>query len=543
MGAAEQELAKLPRGVYENYDSLHRLGEGYTMDQLLDLADSMYVTAHDPDGTMGWLRVALSRDYNRLTQPEKVQYGIALSNLGYLWLSHKNNPEQAYNLFMQALQIEDEVDKDNIIKGSCEGNLGQLYMYYHDLAKAMAWYKKSFATHFRLIDHTKINYSWVDLAHFAWLNNSLADIKAESEQYAKKGKGKGFLGQYGPLLNQAMRSYLAKDYGQAAQLLDSANGTIKLQSDEARYHLINRLIFASTAVRAGMPKVASAALDTAYALTRRPELSDLVDQYFNVKANYHRTLGQSAAAHDCEFRALKFRDSLFNAQKYGAIRDIETAWDAAQFDAKLRAADEEREREALNRARATQTAIIVGVAAVIIVLLMGLSWRRERVFNAAKMDLYRKTVESMGAATPESQEDVEAMPDTPLPAAEDAELLADIYRALQRHMETETAVYNPDFSIATLSDKTGFSRQQISRAVNAVGGKNFSTFVGEYRVREACRRLMEPEGNKLLIQVLAEEVGYRSRSHFSKIFRDTTGLSVTDFAKQAQRQRLRETEG
>lgn len=188
-------------------------------------------------------------------------------------------------------------------------------------------------------------------------------------------------------------------------------------------------------------------------------------------------------------------------------------------------------------------------------LFMALSWRRERMLNAAKLDLYRKTVEGLRVPSPEppksspEDEDVEAAAVAPdqgpdgeaVPdkeADEDLGLLTDIYHVLQRHMDAETAVYDPDFSIITLAEKTGFTRQQISRAVNAIGGKNFSTFVGEYRVREACRRLLEPGGEKMLIKVLSEEVGYRSRSHFSKIFRDTTGLSVTDFAKQARRQRL-----
>lgn len=334
MSAVDMELAQLPKGVYQDYDSLHKVGDKYTIYQITDIADSTYIRAEDVDGAMGWLRVAVSRDFHTLSQNDKMLYGMALCNLGYLWLSYKNNPEQAYNLLMQALQLVPEVDKGDNLKGACEGNLGQFYMYYHDLSRALTWYKKSFATHLHNPDHTKVNYPYVDLVHFAWLNDSLAAVRRESASYAKENHTVGFLGQYGMLLNKAAGAYLDKDYAQAASLLEQANGAMELQGDEARYRAVNRLITAQTAIKAGMTELAAAALDSARVLTRCPELTDLADKYFNIMADYYRKQGLTAKAYECEFRAMKYRDSLFNAQRYGAIRDIETAWDAAQFDAK-----------------------------------------------------------------------------------------------------------------------------------------------------------------------------------------------------------------
>jgi len=76
----------------------------------------------------------------------------------------------------------------------------------------------------------------------------------------------------------------------------------------------------------------------------------------------------------------------------------------------------------------------------------------------------------------------------------------------------------------------------VSRVINEVRGCNFNALLSEYRIKEACRRLndMAHYGNQT-IEAIANGVGFRSRSHFSTNFKRLTGLTPTEYQRQARR--------
>ena len=100
-------------------------------------------------------------------------------------------------------------------------------------------------------------------------------------------------------------------------------------------------------------------------------------------------------------------------------------------------------------------------------------------------------------------------------------------------MENNKEIYEPGFSIEQMSEILGLTVRQISKAINCRASKNFSIFLSEYRIREACRILLEDQsGVRPTIEQVAERVGYRSRSHFSRTFKTVTGLTTTEFLRQ-----------
>lgn len=62
--------------------------------------------------------------------------------------------------------------------------------------------------------------------------------------------------------------------------------------------------------------------------------------------------------------------------------------------------------------------------------------------------------------------------------------------------------------------------KQVSACISMMTGKNFSSYIGEYRINESCRRLADIEkyGN-LTIEAIANSVGFMSRNHFTKFLR------------------------
>jgi len=72
---------------------------------------------------------------------------------------------------------------------------------------------------------------------------------------------------------------------------------------------------------------------------------------------------------------------------------------------------------------------------------------------------------------------------------------------------------------------------KVSMALNKVIGKNFYTFVNEYRVEAFIERVNQPESKHLSLLGLAFECGFRSKSSFNEFFKSHTGLTPSRYRR------------
>lgn len=100
-------------------------------------------------------------------------------------------------------------------------------------------------------------------------------------------------------------------------------------------------------------------------------------------------------------------------------------------------------------------------------------------------------------------------------------------RQLRSLMEEEKIYQNADLTLKTLATALEIRADQLTQYLNERLGQNFATFVNEYRVREACRLLVEqPE---MPVIRIAFEVGFNTKSSFNLAFKKVTGRSPTRF--------------
>lgn len=88
----------------------------------------------------------------------------------------------------------------------------------------------------------------------------------------------------------------------------------------------------------------------------------------------------------------------------------------------------------------------------------------------------------------------------------------------------EKALYkDPNLKLHELAQHINISAHQLSQLLNDNIGKSFSTYINEYRIREACRLITVSD--HLTIEAIGYEVGYNSKSTFYTAFKkvmDTT---------------------
>ncbi len=142
---------------------------------------------------------------------------------------------------------------------------------------------------------------------------------------------------------------------------------------------------------------------------------------------------------------------------------------------------------------------------------------------------------------PEVRESTPVHPEADPVETKDAEVRAqtppaqrrELFDTILRFMDEDRSLYcDPDFSLTRLAELTDSNTKYVSQAINDFTGKNFRTFINEYRIREARRRLLDSENfGNVTIQYLAESVGFLSTSAFNMAFRKFTGMTPSLYQK------------
>ena len=96
-------------------------------------------------------------------------------------------------------------------------------------------------------------------------------------------------------------------------------------------------------------------------------------------------------------------------------------------------------------------------------------------------------------------------------------------------MDEEKPYIDSNLTIHDLSRKTGIPRHYITEILNEKHGRNFFTFINEYRVKEVIRRFNDPRYQHYTVLAIAFDSGFNSKSTFNSIFKSYTGKTPSQF--------------
>jgi len=93
----------------------------------------------------------------------------------------------------------------------------------------------------------------------------------------------------------------------------------------------------------------------------------------------------------------------------------------------------------------------------------------------------------------------------------------------------ENNIDNDQFSVEDLGETIGMSRSQVHRKLKAITDQSATRFIRNYRLHRAADLLSQDSGN---ISEIAYQVGFSSRTYFSKSFQELFGMTPSDYKKQ-----------
>ncbi len=422
--------------------------------------------------------------------PEKALYYIQIGNAHYEF----NDYTRAIPYYQKALE-EKETPSNQQNKQSARNGLGLCYRY-------------------GTADYDRSDSCFLSITRVAYLRPEDERLRNNWDGIAEGNLGRNLFlrGAYDnaiPLLKGSIEKVLPyNDYGFAA---GPAATLAEIYLKEGNLPEVERY------------------MDLASDYYRKVPREGRLQQIYEVKAKYYAMAGNpslSTAYMDSTLLAKKAYDDQFNAmlllhmeQKESARRELELVQEK-----------EKREEAQLRVLILSAGLILIGSLLALIAIL----YRRKR---AAYRELVRKSQEwaqvktVLPAIEPSVAPGSEELSEIANSAPDEADY--SIMRQIVPLIEDAQIYKDAMLSVDLLAHQLGLKRHYVSNAINRCTGKSFNTFVNEYRVKEAIRLLSEHSADAFSIDGIAFDTGFNDRRNFYRVFKKMTGLSPTEFRKNA----------
>lgn len=99
------------------------------------------------------------------------------------------------------------------------------------------------------------------------------------------------------------------------------------------------------------------------------------------------------------------------------------------------------------------------------------------------------------------------------------------------HMNEERPYLNQELTLSELSAQVNLAKHELTELLNLNMGKNFFTFVNEFRLKAVVRRLANPDYDHLTIMAIANDCGFNSKSTFNSLFKQEFGHTPSEYKK------------
>ncbi|MCC3862097.1 nuclear transport factor 2 family protein [Pseudemcibacter aquimaris] len=114
------------------------------------------------------------------------------------------------------------------------------------------------------------------------------------------------------------------------------------------------------------------------------------------------------------------------------------------------------------------------------------------------------------------------------------EMVEQIKIELTEYLKKERPYLLPDLTLATVADRLGYTRNQISFVINHVLDKTFYDLLNGHRIDHAISRMSLPDNNLSILE-LGFDAGFNSVSGFYNAFKKQTSKTPAQYLRHLKR--------
>lgn len=527
-------------------DQLYRTGRTLLGDNQLDEA-------------MVCFTIVAGRYNTGMNSDEKRLCAYALNNAGAICQLHSNY-SLAFSYYKRAMQAADQPLYQSY------NNIAGIYLFYNDYAHAREYLQQSFNIGLHQKDWSSLQNSLQNLLFLYWRTEQLDSIETWIHRYAEiKDLPHDTLYQVTMTIAEGMQALRDGHYDEAIRCFQTFRGR------EGFADANNSSVYiASVYQRKHNYAEALRWLKKAEEETRASGAMYMLMLVYELQTEYLAQIGNEAASREAKFLYMSLKDSINTAEELEKIKNTEFFHEVDKYARQVEALHQQ------NHARSV-VAIVSVVSLLLVLLALAYALKKNKELTASNKDLYRKNDELVRKADSERQlranytqklaarqNEIDNLKETisqfkkeervdetssssdneketaaqhVLPSVDDdddeqrSQLMEKVYAL----MDDVSFIAQQDLTVERLAQAIGVHERYVSQAINDTMHKNFNTVLNEYRIREACKRLTDFEHyGAMTNETIAEGLGYKSRSHFTRTFKKVTGLTPSQYQHLAQ---------
>lgn len=492
-----------------------------------------YLKKGETDKALACLTVVTSRNYDKMNDKERKIYDYALNNAGAIAMM-RSDYLMAFSQFTKALD-----SADDSVSYRTHNNIAGIYIYYNDYDNARKHLDLAYDIGVKQRDWSSVYNTIQNILDLNWDMDSLHNSMTLIEDFRKlsiapKDSNYMFISH----ICNGMESLNHREYSVAIGHFSRAINAARNLPFKENYEVPNYMYIAKAYMEMGDYNKALENLKICEKKSMESESLDMLITTYRCMYLCHLRSGDLSNAHSAKFRYMELKDSINNANEYGKIKDMEFFYESNKYEKQLQQLTSEK------KVRGTVTWAI-GLGLLLTLSFLGLSIYQNRKLTENNKDLFKKNV-----ALIKYQEYAERLEleknkedgDSKIPdherykssnlTVEGKEILLG---RIRRVMHTPSEFCQEDFTVDKLAMLVDSNTKYVSQVINEKLGKNFNTLLNEQRINEVCKRLIDTanNGNKTN-DAIAEEVGFKSRSHFIRTFKKITGLTPTQYQRMAK---------
>ena len=306
---------------------------------------------------------------------------------------------------------------------------------------------------------------------------------------------------------------------QLEHLLPQNESPQSIANDLSMVHVFKYVVLLSL----NRDKEALQELDKAESIARNNNLQNAVVEYLRMKQDYYETHGNTDLAKEYKLKYFEAKDEFINRSKLLSVEQQKFLIELEEMG------EEVKDLEAQKRVR---DLVIFGFAVLVLLVIAALIylWRNYLNTKQRNLILYQKNQELL-ALEQERDTQGEKYKSSPMDEQAKDELLRRIHHVMENHDE----IYDEGFTLDQLAGLIDANPNYVSQVINEKKGCNFKAFINDYKIKEACRRLSDPDNyGTYTVEAIGQSVGFGSRTHFYAIFKKFTGMTPAAYQRIAQ---------
>lgn len=503
-----------------------------------------YVHDEMPDSAFVCYTVMASRlGLQDLSDDDLLKSVMAVNNMGYLYYFFYHDYQKAFLYLNKALRASEDYHQEEA-QEAIYINLANVYRLYSDYLsindysdKIISYYKKALYLSRKYHEDRFMLICFYGLAHYAYWTGKIEDIKQEMQLIRTLKIDPNFMFvKFDRDFCDAIDCLEARRYPDALKHLQDMLKHNDARDTPVRYDIMTYQRMADVCLKMSAYREAEGYLQQAERLAQKQHSEDLLVYLYKEYIRLYSQKHNDAKKADYENKYLRCKDKLMNEGKLKMVEKMHFMQELDKANEKVVGLYHERQRHRI---------IFLAILAVALILMASVAVLtvNYRKLNASYRQLYQRNVEMLemeekkrhqtavkGGKTSPSASAADATQETDVPD----ESLKALQDAIDNVLNNNKEIFSFDFDLSRLAELTGTKYWTLSKSIKEIYGKNFNTLLGEYRIREACRRLNDFEhyGN-YSIGGIAVSVGFRSRPNFVNTFKSIVGMTPTEYKKIA----------